>query len=151
MEMKRTSNADIHFQILTQHLDQELNARYGALQSSYDKHNVIVPIETALVGFDETMPVACGCFKVIDDKTVEIKRMFVLSEYRRQGISTQMLHALEQWAISLGYCMARLETGKRQPEAIGLYQKYGYEIIDNFEPYRGIDNSVCMQKTLRSE
>lgn len=147
---KRTSNADKDFQVLTHLLDNELNARYGKLQSSYDQHNVMALIETALVGFNDGEPIACGCFKAIDNKTVEIKRMFVLPSYRRRGFSSQILHELEQWAYTLGYQYARLETGKSQPEAIALYCKQGYTIIDNFEPYIGMSNSVCMQKELRS-
>jgi GNAT superfamily N-acetyltransferase len=151
MILKRTNTVDVFFQTLTKLLDSELNARYGKLQSTYDKHNVMAPIETALVGFDADVPIACGCFKNIDDATVEMKRMFVVPQYRRRGFSSQLLHELEQWACALGYSIARLETGKSQPEAIALYQKQGYEVVENFEPYVGMSNSVCMHKELRSE
>ena len=50
--------------------------------------------------------------------------------------------------MELGYAAALLETGKRQPEAIGLYRKFGYQIIANYGPYRGMENSLCMQKLL---
>ena len=149
MILHRINNTKAPFQALTKLLDSELNARYGNLQNTYDKHNVIAPIETVLVGFDGDEPIACGCFKNIDDTTVEIKRMFIVPKHRRKGFSSQILRELEQWAYALGYRKARLETGKSQPEAIGLYQKHGYEIIDNFEPYIGMSNSVCMQKTLK--
>ncbi|MDD2384164.1 MAG: GNAT family N-acetyltransferase [Sulfurospirillaceae bacterium] len=150
VKSKRTSNANNDFQALTHLLDSELKARYGNLQDIYDQHNVITLIETALVGFNDGEPIACGCFKAIDNMTVEIKRMFVLPAYRRRGFSSQILHDLEQWAYTLGYQYARLETGQSQPEAIALYQKQGYSIIDNFEPYIGMSNSVCMQKELRN-
>ena len=48
----------------------------------------------------------------------------------------------------MGYAKALLETGKGQPEAIGLYRKFGYQIIANYGPYRGMENSLCMQKHL---
>jgi putative acetyltransferase len=41
-----------------------------------------------------------------------------------------------------------LETGQKQPEAIKLYQKAGYQIIPNFGPYVNAENSVCMEKTI---
>lgn len=41
-----------------------------------------------------------------------------------------------------------LETGSKQIEAINLYKSSGYEIIDNFEPYVGNTNSICMKKRL---
>jgi hypothetical protein len=40
-----------------------------------------------------------------------------------------------------------LETLDRQTEAIGMYQKCGYTVIDN-EPYLGLKNSICMRKQI---
>lgn len=145
----KTTNHHEDFIFLTRALDVELNARYGKAQAAYDKHNAINLIETALVGYEEGVPVACGCFKKIDDKMVEIKRMFVVSNYRRRGFSSQILSELEAWALQLGFEKTRLETGKGQPEAIALYAKMGYAIIPNFAPYVGMENSVCMQKVLK--
>lgn len=39
-----------------------------------------------------------------------------------------------------------LETGKKQPEAIGLHQKNGYKIIPNYGQYAEIENSLCFEK-----
>jgi hypothetical protein len=36
-----------------------------------------------------------------------------------------------------------LETLDRQTEAIGMYQKCGYTVIDNYEPYLGLKNSIA--------
>lgn len=149
MFVKKTTNTQEAFCILTRALDEELHARYGTLQATYDKHNVIDPIQTAIVGYEDNLPVACGCFKKIDETCVEIKRMFVLPSYRRRGFSLQVLTSLEAWAVESGFTHARLETGKAQPEAIALYQKAGYKIIPHFAPYVGMDNSVCMEKFLR--
>lgn len=149
MVLYKTTNTHEDFTVLTHLLDTELNARYGKAQAAYDRHNVIDLIETALVGYEEGVPVACGCFKKIDDTTVEIKRMFVKSEYRRRGFSVQILGELEAWAGQLGFETTRLETGKGQPEAIALYAKMGYAIIPNFAPYMGMENSVCMAKTIK--
>jgi len=149
MHLKRTSNTHVDFKVLTQHLDAELSSRYGTLQKQYDAHNVIDSLDTALVGYDETKPIACGCFKVISNDTVEIKRMFVSFESRRRGFSRALLGALERWAYELGYAKAVLETGKGQPEAIALYTQCGYERIYNYGVYSGLKNSVCMQKELK--
>ncbi len=146
----KTTNMHEDFCALTHALDLELNARYGKEQALYDKHNVIDPIETALIGYEEDIPVACGCFKKIDETTVEIKRMFVQPAHRRRGFSSRILGELEAWASELGFCEARLETGKGQPEAIALYAKMGYAVIPNYAPYVGMENSVCMCKALRS-
>ena len=72
----------------------------------------------------------------------------MLPEHRGLGIAGQVLAELEAWAIELGFSESILETGKKQPEAIRLYQKSGYQLIPNFGQYHGVDNSVCMRKTL---
>jgi len=41
-----------------------------------------------------------------------------------------------------------LETLYKQIEAISLYQKVGFEIVENYEPYVGLANSVCMSKSI---
>lgn len=92
--------------------------------------------------------VGCGAFKEFNDETVEIKRMFVPDEQRGKGIASKVLKELEAWALELGYTTCILETGKRQPEAIALYKKNGYELIPNYGQYAGVENSVCFQKVL---
>ncbi len=67
----------------------------------------------------------------------EIKRMFVLPEWRGRGVAKTILHELEIWAASEGYQEAVLETGNGQPEAVSLYGRCGYGIISNFGPYVG--------------
>jgi GNAT superfamily N-acetyltransferase len=148
MIIKKISNTHRDFLTLTRELDAELKGIYGSLQAVYDKHNVIDPLDTAIVGYRDVAPIACGCFKKIDRERVEIKRLYVKPAFRRQGFSSKVLQALESWAAELGYAVALLETGKKQPEAIGLYRKFGYRIIANYGPYRGMENSLCMQKQL---
>jgi hypothetical protein len=43
-----------------------------------------------------------------------------------------------------------LETGKKQPEAIRLYEKNGYKLIPNYGQYAKIDNSVCFEKDIKA-
>ena len=74
--------------------------------------------------------------------------MFVLPEFRNKGLASMVLSALENWAKELGYQTCVLETGKKQPEAIALYEKAGYRQIPNYGQYAGIENSVCFEKKL---
>ncbi|MNR27323.1 putative acetyltransferase [compost metagenome] len=76
--------------------------------------------------------------------------MFVHPDYRKQGIAAQILNELEKWATEIGFSDCVLETGKKQPEAIALYQKAGYKITPNYGQYIGVDNSVCMLKQLNN-
>jgi GNAT superfamily N-acetyltransferase len=73
--------------------------------------------------------------------------MFVLPEYRGHGIAMKILNELELWAAEFNYQKYILETGKKQPEAIRLYEKAGYTIIAAYGQYLNIENSVCMMKS----
>ena len=48
----------------------------------------------------------------------------------------------ESWGGELEYKYAVLETGKKQPEAIAMYQRLGYLITENFGQYKSQQHSV---------
>ena len=110
--------------------------------------NKIDKIRYAIVAYDNELPVGCGTIREYSPGTMEVKRMYVLLNRRGQGIASAILKELEQWALELNYIKCILETGKRQPEAIGLYKKNGYKIIPNFGKYENAENSVCFEKIL---
>jgi len=137
------------FQDLIKLLDQDLWNRYPDTQQFFAPHNKIKLDANAIVAYSGDSPVGCGCYRTMEDEhVVEIKRMFVKPEARGQGIALSVLTALEQWARDEGKRRAILETGTNQPEAISLYKKLGYEIIDLYEPYVDSEESVCMGKDL---
>ena len=53
-----------------------------------------------------------------------------------------MLRGLEEAARGRGWTTLRLETGPRQPEAIGLYTGAGYRPIGPFGAYAGDPDAV---------
>ncbi|MFT3740319.1 MAG: GNAT family N-acetyltransferase [Breznakibacter sp.] len=142
---------DDGFRYLIALLDNDLNGRYLSAQAEYDKYNKVDLTDTVIVALEENSPVGCGCFKQYGHDTVEIKRMFVVPGYRGKGISKLILGGLEVWAEELGYSKAILETGIKQPEAIGLYEKAGYDRIENYGQYRDLPHSICFGKELASD
>lgn len=90
------------------------------------------PGGTFVVLFDDGRAVAGGGIKRLDDEACEIKRMYVVPEMRGRGLAGQLLVALEDEARRLGYRIARLDTGPRQPHAQRLYENAGYRPIHNF-------------------
>lgn len=144
----RTDSSHHHFIELVQLLDAELAVRDGSEHAFYHQFNGIVNLKHTVVAYRDGVPVACGAFKEIETGIVEIKRMFTLEHSRGLGIASAVLYELEAWAASLGYTTSVLETGKKQPEAIALYKKNGYQIIPNYGQYAGVENSVCFSKSL---
>jgi GNAT superfamily N-acetyltransferase len=102
-----------------------------------------------VVAYENGRPVSCGAMKEFGPGTMEIKRMYTAPESRGKGIASIVLAELEAWAGELGYEKCVLETGKRQPEAIALYQKNGYKLIPNYGQYAGVENSLCFEKELK--
>lgn len=82
------------------------------------------------------------------DGTAELKRLFVDEGSRGRGVASTVMEALEQLAREHGVRTLQLETGPKQLAAIALYERRGYEHIENFGPYVGDEFSVCMQRRL---
>ena len=58
--------------------------------------------------------------------------MYVVPEARGAGMARLLLHSLEDAARELGYRIARLDTGAKQPHAQRIYESEGYRPIANF-------------------
>ena len=146
--LKRTTSDDADFINLVILLDQDLKIRDGLEHFFFAQFNKLDSIRNVVVYYSDNNPVGCGAFKKYDAQTVEIKRMFVKEEFRRNGIAGKILKELELWVKESGFSACVLETGKKQPEAIRLYQNSGYEIIPNYGQYENVENSVCMRKVI---
>ena len=148
LNLTRTASDNPDFRQLVALLDQDLRVRDGDEHAFYAQFNKVDTIKHVVVAYRGAEPVGCGAFKEYSAEVVEVKRMFVLPAHREQGIAGAVLAELERWARELHYTACVLETGKKQPEAIRLYQKSGYVLIPNYGQYANVENSVCMQKEI---
>ena len=148
LTLTRTDSDNSDFIQLVRLLDADLATRDGNEHSFYAQFNKIDKIRHVVVAFENNLPVGCGAIKSYDLQTMEVKRMYTLPEHRGKGIAKNILKELEKWAAELSCNKCILETGKRQPEAIELYQRSGYTIIPNYGQYAAIENSVCFEKQL---
>jgi GNAT superfamily N-acetyltransferase len=111
--------------------EAELEERYG----------FVAPTERGLTGaeFDpptgaflvarsinDQTPVGGVGLRRIREGTAEVKRLWVLPEHRRAGIAAALMGEIEDVARRLGYATLRLETGSGQPEAVALYDRFGW-------------------------
>lgn len=133
---------------LVRFLDAELAITDGEDHLFYSQFNKIDKIKYVVLVYENGIPAGCGAIKEFGNDTMEVKRMFVSPEKRNRGFATRILSELEKWAVELSYVKCILETGKRQPDAIGLYTKNGYKSIPNYGQYAGVENSVCFEKEL---
>ena len=147
----RTNSDNSDFRELVVLLDQDLQIRDGDEHSFYAQFNKVDEIRHVVVAYEEGVAVGCGAIKEYAKNVAEIKRMFVRAEWRGRGIAKSILSELERWASELNFSQCILETGIKQPEAIALYQKSGYEMIPNYGQYSQVENSVCMKKLILIE
>jgi len=144
----RTDSDNKDFITLVKQLDNFLAELDGEEHAFYNSLNKIDKIKHVVVVYDNDKPVACGAMREFSKTAMEIKRMYTLPEWRGKGLASIVLKELENWAAELSYQKCVLETGKRQPEAIGLYKKSGYQIIRNYGKYINVENSVCFEKAI---
>ena len=148
IKISRTTSENVDFINLVAALDESLWERYPELKSDYWGNNILEINPNVVVISIDNKAVACGCFKKKNENTIEIKRMFVLPEARGKGFAQNILRELELLGVESGFSFSILETLYKQTEAIGMYEKCGYTIVDNYEPYVGLKNSICMRKQI---
>ncbi len=148
IKLLRTDSDNADFRELVALLDADLAIRDGAEHGFYAQYNKIDKIRETVVAYKNDRAVGCGAFKEYSPGVAEIKRMYVRENMRGRGIAGKILNELEAWAKELIFSECILETGLKQPEAIRLYRKSGYETIPNYGQYAGVENSVCMRKII---
>lgn len=148
IEIRRVSESDEGFLELVRSLDGELAIRDGEDHGFYAQFNKPVGLAGVVVAYENGEAVGCGAFKRYDEAAAEIKRMYVRPEARGKRIAGSVLKELEAWAVETGFRECILETGWKQPEAIALYKREGYQVTPNYGQYAGVENSVCMRKAL---
>ncbi|WP_428231375.1 GNAT family N-acetyltransferase [Flavobacterium sp.] len=150
IKVVKTTSENPDFISLIQIFDTFLWDRYPELKKDYWGNNLIEFNANVVLIYLDEKAVASGCFKKYNGDTVELKRMFVSPEARGLGLAQLVIKELEKEARNQGFQIMILETLYKQIEAISLYQKVGFEIIENYEPYVGLSNSVCMSRSINT-
>jgi len=146
--LKRTEYTNIDFINLIKNLDAYLKVKDGDNHSFYNQFNNIDILKHVIVAYHNDTPIGCGAIKKFNSEAMEIKRMYVSPKGRGNGTGTKILFSLESWAKELKYTKCVLETGIILSEAVALYKKNEYQIIQNYSQYKDVKNSICFEKHL---
>jgi GNAT superfamily N-acetyltransferase len=92
-------------------------------------------------------PVACVAVRRSDVETAELKRMYVKSVYRGQGIGVELLKRSLSLTKDLGYKRIRLDTLENMVKAQELYKSFGFYSIQPYR-YNPIPGTIYMEKIL---
>lgn len=134
------------FAALSAAFEAELEDRYPELGE--DESSPVQDLFVAVIAYGDDVPLGCGALRELEPGIAEVKRMFVAPQARRLGVARRVLGALEEQAHMRGFSAVRLGTGVRQPEAVALYESYGYHRIPLFGEYEGAELCVCYEKVL---
>ena len=150
MEFVKTKSSDPRFVKLCSMLDNYLDGMMGVelQQKEYNKHNELVDIDDVILFVDGEKLIGCAGLKRVNTAIAEIKRVFVVDEFRCHGYGHTMISGIEALARNEGYTVLLLETGAPMKSARNLYTSCGFSLIENYGPYAGLDSSVCMKKNI---
>jgi pimeloyl-ACP methyl ester carboxylesterase/GNAT superfamily N-acetyltransferase len=85
-----------------------------------------------LVAWSDGRPVGCAGLKRIDERSAEIKRIYVVPGARGSGVARALLARLEEAARAIGYDVVRLDTGAKQQASVALFTSSGYDPIGDY-------------------
>lgn len=134
-------------------LINELEGVLAPLYPRESRHGLSVEqlIAQAVVFFvlrDDGVPAGCAGIKFFGNEYGEVKRMYVRPAFRGRGFAKLLLEHLAAYAREQGVFCLRLETGIRQVEAIGLYERMGFQRIPPFGAYNPDPLSLFFEKQI---
>jgi GNAT superfamily N-acetyltransferase len=138
--VRRTTGEDPAARALVAAMVEEVGAWYepGLPAGSSASPAELSPPGGGFVVLEEAgRALAGGGIKRLDDEACEIKRMYVTPAGRGRGLGRALLAALEHLGRDMGYSVARLDTGAKQPRAQRMYERAGYEPVPDYNgnPY----------------
>uniref|UniRef100_A0AAU3GPG3 GNAT family N-acetyltransferase n=1 Tax=Streptomyces sp. NBC_01401 TaxID=2903854 RepID=A0AAU3GPG3_9ACTN len=141
---------------LRNRMDAELRPRYAPFDAERAGRRPGPPsaaeIAVTWLAYEGARPLATASLRLLrrsdGAELYEVKRVYVHDEHRGRGLARAALDAVENSARSLGADRLHLQTGKLQPEAMGLYVRQGWHRVPCYPPYDNDPFSVCFGKHL---
>lgn len=136
------------FRALAAKLDAYYFELVGDIQNRYAEPNRPENMTALAVAYEKDMPIGCGAWKRIDAVTAELKRLYVLPQFRRCGVARSLIAALEADAVAAGIRRMILETAVDTTDSHRLYLSAGYAVTDYYGSPAGEANCLCFCKEL---
>jgi GNAT superfamily N-acetyltransferase len=97
------------------------------------------PKGSLLIAYHDGQPAGCVALRDLGEGVCEMKRMFVPATFRGLGIGRALADRIVADARTAGYRLMRLDTSKRQDEAMQLYERSGFRRI---APYYALSDDL---------
>ena len=101
-----------------------------------------------LLAYADDELAGCIALRKLDDRTCEMKRLFLRPGFRGRGYGRRMINDLVEQARMIGYVRMRLDTlpGKMDA-AISLYRELGFEEIPAYY-YNPLEGAVYLERAI---
>jgi GNAT superfamily N-acetyltransferase len=123
-----------------QHCDAEL----ANLRQKYGK-----PAGRLYLARVDGSPAGCVGLRKLDEKTSEMKRLYVRPPYRNKGVGSALVNRILEDAREIGYTYMNLDTLPMLTNAIRLYRKMGFTDIERYND-SPLPGTIFLQLKLES-
>lgn len=128
-----------YYEFLVQ--DHGLDISYQGIQEELETlpGKFAAPKGRLIMALELDQPIGCAALRPIDEHTCELKRMYVLPQFRGKGVGKSLAGYLIQEAKKIDYKMMRLDTGRFLTTAITIYEALGFKQI---APYNDVPEEI---------
>lgn len=122
----------------------------GGLQNrlGFVPHNLSDSISDVVIAYADNIAVGCAGLRIYEEGIAEIKRVWVVPEYRGKHIATKLMDLVEARARHAGFRKVILQTRSIMKNAVNLYISRGYQRIENYPPYDQLEGAICFAKPI---
>ncbi len=131
--------AEWQLDLCFQHFEEELTGLPG---------DYAPPEGRLLLAFVDGELAGCVALRKIEEGVCEMKRLYVRSAFRKQGIGRALAKQIIEEARAVDYQRMRLDTLARMKEAVTLYESFGFRRIEAYR-HNPLEDVVYMELELR--
>jgi ribosomal protein S18 acetylase RimI-like enzyme len=103
------------------------------------------PHGAVIVARSEGIPCGCVALRRIDERTCEMKRLYVRPGCRGSRIGAELVTRIIEAAQAKGYGAMRLDTLPSMKSAVSLYRSFGFQEIEPYI-YNPLPGALFMEK-----
>jgi putative acetyltransferase len=97
------------------------------------------PSGRLLLAIEDDQPAGCVGLRDLGEGSCEMKRLYIVEEFRGRGVGRRLVERLIDEARQAGYARLRLDTTPEMTMAQALYRSMGFVPIPRYydDPYHG--------------